>query len=328
MTVRLCMLARDEAHRMADVAAACGDLVDDYVVLVDDRTEDDTPTAVWRELGSAGEVRQFRFENFAQARNELFEAAREGLGAGDYLLLADPDSPPRGELPAELSADVYDCEWRNGETTYRLPILVRADLPLRYEGACHEYLTGNVGAYTPIDTLWVDVTPRPPGGADRCELYLELLGRDAATNPRSAFYLARTLEDAGRHGEAIAAYLRRAQMLGWDEETFFCLYRAGVCMRAFDRATERSLLERARAYRPSRIEPVAELARLANDEHRYADAVELCLEGLRLPRSSDRLFVNRYLERAAIAAELTRAVAGLTAAVSAVTLNAEEAPHG
>jgi tetratricopeptide (TPR) repeat protein len=323
------MLARDEAHRIAGVAEACGDLVDDYCVLVDDRSEDDTPMAIFRELGSTGKVLQFRFEDFAQARNELFEAAREGLGAGDYLLLADPDSPPRGTLPAQLGADVYDCEWRNGETTYRLPILVRADLPLRYEGACHEYLTGaDIAAYTAIDTLWVDVTPRPPGGADRCELYLELLGRDAATNPRSAFYLARTLEDAGRAAEAIGAYLLRAQMLGWDEETFFCLYRAGVCMRPFDLEQARHLLERARRYRPARLEPIAELARLANDEHRYADAVELCLEGLRLPRSDDRLFVNRYLERSGLGAELQRGVGGLAAAVAAVTLKAEEAPHG
>lgn len=328
MIVRLCMLARDEAHRIADVAEACGDLVDDYVVLLDHRTEDDTDEAIVRELGENGRVIPFRFRDFAQARNQLFEHARQGLGAGDYLLLADPDSPPRGELPRELSADVYDCEWANGQTTHRLPILVRADLPLRYEGACHELLTGWDTGYAPLDSLWVDVKPREPGSASRTEAYLELLERDAATSPRAAFYLARTLEEAGRHPEAIAAYLLRSQMIGWAEETFLCLYRAGVLMRPYDLAIARGLLERAYRYRPTRLEPVAELARLANDERRHADAVELALDGLRMPRSDDRLFVNRYLERDALQAELMRAVAGLTDAVSTVTLNPEEVPHG
>lgn len=320
------MLARDEAHRMADVAEACGDLVDDYCVLVDHRTEDDTHGAIARELGDAGRVIPFEFVDFAQARNALFAAARAGLGAGDYLLLADPDSPPRGRLPADLSADVYDCEWRNGEQTYRLPILVRADLDVRYEGACHELLVGWDTGYTLLEDAWVDVLPRE-GGEDRTARYVELLSADADTNARSAFYLARALEDGDRAPEAICAYLKRAQMLGWDEETFYCLYRAGVLMRPYDRATERALLERARVYRPGRLEPVAELARLANDEHRSADALELCLAGLRSPRSSDRLFVNRNLERGGLQAELMRAVAGLTAAVSTVTLSTEEAPH-
>lgn len=326
--IRLCMLARDEAHRIADVAEACGGLVDDYVVLVDDRTTDDTDAAIARELGDNGRVLPLSFENFAQARNELFYCARAGLGAGDYLLLADPDSPPRGTLPAELTADVYDCEWRSGPIAYRLPILVRADLPeLHYEGACHELLVGWDMVYAPLTGLWVDVHPKA-GGVDRSAQYIELLSRDADSSPRSAFYLAATLEDAGRHPEAICAYLKRAQMLGWAEETYLCLHRAGVLMRPYDLEQAEHLLERAHRYRPTRLEAVAELARIANDRHLSADAVELCLAGLRMPRSTDRLSVNRYLERGALQAELTRAVAGLTAAVQTVTLTPEEAPHG
>lgn len=327
MTIRLCLLARDEAHAIAGVAHACGDLVDDVVALVDERTTDDTVGALERHLGDV-RVEGFRFENFAQARNLLFEVARQGLGAGDYLLLADPDSPPRGRLPATLTADVYDCEWRSGNMTYRLPILVRADLPdLRYEGACHELLVGWDGHYEPLEDAWVDVLPRE-GGEDRTAMYVALLEPEAAINPRSAFYLARALDDGGRHPEAFCAYLKRAQMLGWVEETYYCLLRAGVLLRPYDLEQSRQLLERAHRYRPQRLEPLAELARIANDEHRCAAAVELCLEGLRMPRSDDRLFVDRFAERNGLQAELMRGVAGLTAAVSTITLTAEEAPHG
>lgn len=326
MTVRLCMLARDEAHRIAGVGEACGDLVDDYVVLLDHRTEDDTARAVERELGEGGRIIPFRFRDFARARNDLFHHARKGLGAGDYLLLADPDSPPRGELPAELTADVYDCEWRSGSFTNRLPILVRADLPLRYEGACHELLVGDFAGYTPAPELWVDVAEKPDN-PERHAAYLDLLAGDR-DSPRSAFYYARTLEDLHRDPEAVAAYLQRAQMLGWEEETWFCLYRAGVLMRPYDLDTARRLLERARAYRPSRLEAVAELARIANEERRHADAIELSLAGLGLPRSTDRLLVNRHAERDALQAALALGLGELAAAASAATLNTEEAPHG
>lgn len=296
MTVRLAMLARDEADRMAGVAAACGDLVDDYVVLVDRRTTDETAAAIARELGDAGRVLPFTFENFSQARNELFWVARAGLGREDFILLADPDSPPTGTLPVELgSADVWECEWRMGDTAYRLPILVRASLEASYQGACHELLA-HAGSLGDATEMHVDV-PAKPFSRERAEGYLELLEADWRTDARSAFYRATTLQDLGRHPEAAAAYLQRAAMLGWAEETYLCLLRAGTLQIGWDIETGKALLERAHAYRPSRLEATYQLAQLALRENRPALALELAQRGLRMPRSTDRLFVDRRCER-------------------------------
>lgn len=328
MTVRLCMLARDEAAQIADVAAAVGDLVDDYCVLVDHRSADDTEGAIERELGDAGVIRQFRFRDFAQARNELFDAARRELGAGDYLLLVDPDSPPRGRLPAELTRSAsWSCTWRSGSFDYHLPILVGADVDCHYEGACHELLIGVSPTWTP--ELMVTVEPRP-GKPDRGAEYVELLARDAATNPRSAFYLARTLRDQGRAGEAIEWYLKRAQMgHGWVEETFICLLDAGVLLLPLDVELAQTLLERARAFRPGRLEPVYHLAWLANWRGDHELAAELAGDGLTLPPSSDALFVNRWAERQGLADEFNRAMEGGAQPPSSIaTLSLEGARHG
>lgn len=317
--IRLCMLARDEADRIADVAAACAGMFDDYVVLVDARTTDDTEAAIERELGDEGRIVPFKFRDFADARNQLFHHARPGLKPTDYMLLADPDSPPRGQLPAELGAEVYDCEWRSGDFTYRLPILVRADVPARYEGACHELMVGWQSGYAPLPDVWVDVQPKAASPGRLAE-YLTLLEPEADTNPRSAFYLARTLADLGRPLEAWGAYLKRAQMIGWVEETYLSLLTAGILVQPYDLAIARSLLERARAYRPERLEGWYHLARLANLEHRHGDAAELAIAGLRMPRSTDRLFVDRQAERDGLQAQLALALGELAASASAATL--------
>lgn len=319
------MLARDEADRIAGVAAAVGDVVDDYCVLIDHRSADDTEGAIERELGDEGRIVPFRFRDFAHARNALLDAARQGLGDGDYLMLVDPDSPPAGALPAELTADVYECEWRMGATTWAGPILLRAGAAARYEGACHELLH-YVGSTGVASQLRVDVAAKPDN-PERWELYRELLSRDADTNPRSAFYLARTFEQLGRPLEAVGQYLQRAALIGWDEETYLCLLTAGTLMQPYDLETMRNLLERARKYRPSRLEAVYHLARLANMERRHGDAAELAIAGLRMPRSTDRLMVDRFAERDGLGAQLATALAELATAAQ-TTLPTEEVPHG
>lgn len=295
--IRLAMLARDEADRIAGVAAACGDLVDDYVVLVDRRTTDDTEAAIRRELGDGGRVLPFTFEDFAQARNELFYCARAGLGKEDFILLADPDSPPSGTLPPDLDpCDVWDCEWRMGDSvSYSLPILVRATLDASYVGACHELLH-HAGVPGTAPHLKVDV-PAKPFNRERAEGYLALLERDWQTDPRAAFYRATTLHDLGRFPEAIAAYLQRAGMLGTAEETYLCLLRAGALHLAYDIEGGTALLERAHRYRPSRLEATYALAQRAIAEGRWADAITLAQRGLETPRSQDRIFVDRRCER-------------------------------
>ncbi len=324
--VRLCMLARDEEAAIPLVAQAVGDLVDDYVVLVDHRSADDTEGAIERELGP-GTIRPFQFRNFAQARNELFDAARSGLDADDYLLLVDPDSPPRGSLPPDLrEADCWSCAWRLGTDEWSLPILVRVGLDCHYEGAAHELLVGVSPVWTP--SLVVSVAPKP-FDRERASEWVEMLRPGAERGePRAAFYLARTLRDLGRRGEAIEWYLRRAQMgdAGWIEETFLCLVDAGTLLISLDLDLARVLLERAAAFRPDRLEPLYHLAWIANYEGDHQAALALATFGVNKPRSTDALFVNRWVERHGLVEEMNKAIAGGARPPEPITTM--EAEHG
>lgn len=310
MSVRLAMLARDEEDAIPGVAEACRGLYDDWILLVDDRDSGLSELAAHTHLEGLGQSVPFRFEDFSQARNRLFEEARKGLGDQDFLLLVDPDSPPTGVLPGLLH-DWYECTWRHGSSEWRLPILVRATLDCHYEGKAHEYLVvpeGNFAAYA--DQMAVLVLEKP-FNVERAEAYLELLLPDAPTDARAAFYLARTYRDLGRIGEAVEAYLRCAAMPQWDEQVFCAILDAGVLLSRLDVDLGRVLLERAHSMRPLRGDALYWIAWLANRMSDPERAASACAEAIQLPPSSDRLFVNRWAEREGILLELGVAIAAL-----------------
>lgn len=312
------MLARNEAAQMAGVAEACEGLYDDWVILLDDRSSDDTSMSALEHLVGEGMIVEHSFADFAQARNRLFEVAREGLGEQDYLLLVDPDSPPRGTLPG-LIHDWYECAWVTGGTEWRLPILVRATLECRYEGAAHELLILDDPGEAPFpafaDGLRVEVAPKEIT-VQRLESYLELLLPDATTNARSAYYLARTYRDLNRKGEALEAYLRCVQMTQWDEQVFCALIEAGQIACELDLEYGRMLFARAHKVRPLRGDGFYWIAWAANRAGEPEAAAAAAAEAIQLPPSSDRLFVNRWAEREGVLLEL-----GLTLS----TLNEREA---
>lgn len=301
------MLARDEADRMESVAAACEGLYEDWVILLDDRDDGFTEPAALAALAGDGLVVEHTFLDFAQARNLLFDVARDGLEDEDFILLVDPDSPPTGTLPG-LIHDWYECAWTMGSTEWRLPVLVRATLPCRYEGAAHEVLiVDGERAFGFAEELRVFVEPKPLDVA-RQEQYLELLLSDATTNPRSAYYLARTYRDLGRKGEALEAFLRCAQMPQWDEQVYCALLEAGQIASELDVEYGAILFDRAHALRPLRGDGLYWVAWIANRRRDPERAAAACAAGIQLAPSTDRLFVNRWAEREGILVELGLAI--------------------
>lgn len=59
---------------------------------------------------------------------------------------------------------------------------------------------------------------------------------------RYLFYLAQSWRDAGEPDKAIAAYIRRAAMGGWEEEVFYARYQVGLS------AEQRRRVEQNRAF--------------------------------------------------------------------------------
>lgn len=313
MSVRLAMLARDEADCMLDIRDSARGLYDDWIVLVDDRTEDATEDAAYSTLEGPGQTVRFAFEDFSQARNLLLERARVGLDPKeDFILLCDPDSPPTGVLPG-LVHDWYAAPWRMGQVEWRMPVLLRAGLECHYEGAAHELLVIDAAATSGIaGGMLVTVHPKPLS-QERNELYLELLIPEATTNARAAFYLARTYADLQRRGEAIEAYLHCAQMMQPAEQAYLAVLGAGQQLAPLDVELARVLWERAREMRPHRGETLYHLAWLANQVRDPQKAAAYCAEAVQLPPCPDGLFVNRWAEREGVLLELGRALERLRA---------------
>lgn len=312
-TIRLAMLCRDEAERLPAVAERVG-LIHAVTILLDDRTTDataDVAHELWSDLPGGGEVIPFAFEDFGQARNSLLDVARASSEPDDYLLLLDPDSLPDGDLPETLDLDAYTCTWRWGVHGEEWPraILLRAGADAHYEGAVHEVLAihGSVG-HLPAVTVDAVVT----AGPERLEFIERVLRRDAATSPRSAFYLAQTLADLGRTDEAFGWYMRRAAMGdGWAEETYLATYNAACLIERLDWKIACELWQRASAIRPGRSEPLWQLARAANARGDHSEALSWAALGLRVGPSTDSLRVNRWVERVGLPDEFDKAGATL-----------------
>lgn len=281
MTVGLAMIVKDEAQNIARCLESARPHIDHWTI-VDTGSTDGTQQIVRDTLkGVPGKLWNRRWRNFGHNRTELMQKAK---GTADYLLLLDADMVLHMPAAATLTADCYQGRIRGSSLDYTLPFLVRGDRDWRYEGVAHSYLACD-GPYTEEELPGLAVDDYSSTGPDKLRRDLELLSAEHARDPlgaRTAFYLARTYHDLDMYPEAIAAYRYRANLPGWDEETFYARYQLGVLLCehvSFDLGAEE--LMAAWRFRPSRIEPLRALARVADS---VADKAAY---------PPDRLFVHR-----------------------------------
>jgi predicted GH43/DUF377 family glycosyl hydrolase len=130
-------------------------------------------------------------------------------------------------------------------------------------------------------------------------------------NRRSVFYLAQTYRDLGRRALAIEHYRRRVELGGWDEEVFYAQLQEGTLIAQDDLEAGTPVLLAAWERRPTRAEPLFELAR----QHRLCDAHQaaelFARRGLGIPYPADDvLFIHRWMYRWGLEYELALALAG------------------
>ncbi len=293
-TIALCMIVRDEEAVIERCISSVRGLVDRWVI-VDTGSVDDTPALIETALaGVPGTLHHREWRDFGANRTELMQLAR---GAADYLLLLDADMTleQRGELP-ELTADAYLLR-HAGDLAYWIPRLVRGDRDWRFEAPTHEYLASD-DDFTQERLGELLVVHHADGGTRE-----EKLTRDARLlerrlehqpdDPRSLFYLAQTLADAGETDRAIALYQRRTVVGGWDEEAFYAAFQAGSLRSQSDPVKGARGLIAAAAMRPTRAEPLLALARLCRVQGWHDSAYAFALRGAAIPfPDGDLLFVH------------------------------------
>jgi glycosyltransferase involved in cell wall biosynthesis len=300
MTTSLClaMIVRNEAQVIARCLNSVKSLIDSWII-IDTGSTDATPSIIRHELKDIpGVLYDREWKNFGHNRTELLNLVQ---GTADYAMLLDADITVEnlGFSRNQLTTDLYEVKVSDAYT-YNMPYIVRTSLPWRYEGLTHEYITCDMP--TNRDFLPTLVFHHHADGGTRPEKFqrdkrlLEESVRNNSGDTRAMFYLAQTRQNLGDKPGALAAFRKRIEMGGWDEEVFWSLYQVGhilssqqdwpLAMQAYMSAWE---------YRPTRAEPlfrIAEGLRIRNHHH---NALLWCDKAKTIPLPDDRLFVEKWI---------------------------------
>ncbi|TSE12893.1 hypothetical protein C1D09_006785 [Mesorhizobium intechi] len=267
-----------------------------------------------------GELHEFPFHNFEQARNAALDHAYASPLAYDYLLFDDADMELVVEDPGfrqQLDGPGYRLLQRSDSgLAYWNTRLARRNAGARYHGVTHEYLDVP-GGVQELRSAWYKDHASGSNRVDKFErdarLLLEALEKDPE-NQRYWFYLAQSYRDAGRTAEAAVAYAKRAAMGGWDEEAWNARLQGARCLRKL--GDEPGFIGEALIafnQRPQRAEPLYDLARFYRDKGMNHASVLFSEAGLAINRpEQDILFLEDYvyttglLEEFAIAANYAR----------------------
>lgn len=317
--VCLVMIVRDEAHVIERCLASARPLINRWCI-VDTGSTDDTVERIETALADLpGALHRRPWVDFGHNRSEALALA---AGQGDWLLLMDADETLEIDqdfrLPHEpdVQARLIRQRAAGSEFEYDLPKLLRADHPWYFEGVVHEHLASERPfRQAPLAGL-VQVghydSARNRGGQKFAQ-DIELLERALADDPdhaRYRFYLAQSLRDAGRPEDALAAYRRRAELGGWEEEVFYSLWQVARLLEGTG-AEPGAVVDAYLAawqYRPARIEPLVDLARMHRQRGRHHVARLFAERAAATRRPDDILFVEASTYNWSAADELALAL--------------------
>jgi glycosyltransferase involved in cell wall biosynthesis len=304
------MIVKNETKVLPRLFASVTPYID-YYVIVDTGSSDGTPEFIKSTMdsqGIRGEVHSRPWVNFGVNRQQALELA-VAADQGEWLLFIDADEELVVTDPnffTHLDSGVtYDLEKHHSGQRYAVPHLLNVrHATWCWEGPVHNYLkhlSGDSRRAVRKD-VWIKYYPGEGAksqGVTQEQKYL----RDAALledylkshpdDPRSCFYLAQSYRDAGHRQKAYEVYCQRAKLGGWAEETFMAQLEAGRAARALDFPEEIVLKELLKAHelRPSRAEPLFELAGYFRLKKQYARAYLFAKAGSQIPRPDDRLFI-------------------------------------
>jgi glycosyltransferase involved in cell wall biosynthesis len=304
------MIVKNETKVLERLFRSVKDYID-YYVIVDTGSSDGTQQLIrerMQEYGIEGEVHERPWVNFGVNRQQALELA-VAAGRSDWLLFIDADeelgvSNPR--FYEELQPGVtYDIEKHHANIRYAVPHLINVrDTKWRWKGPVHNYLEREGGSAKRVvrKDVWIIYHPGQGAksqGVTSEQKYLRdarLLEQDLEQNPgspRSQFYLGQSYKHAGRLEQAFAAYKARTELEGWAEEKYMAQLECGRVAKLMNKSEGEIVSELLQAYqlRPTRAEPLYELAAHYRPLKMYAKAHLFAKAGLGITRPNDTLFV-------------------------------------
>jgi glycosyltransferase involved in cell wall biosynthesis len=305
--MRLCLnsIVKNESARILRMLESVAPHISCYVI-ADTGSTDGTPDMIKKFFEAAhipGELVHCKFEDFSQARNVALFAAQKSNLAWDYAMLCDADMEFKvyDEKWIEFLKDApaYDMYQVAGTLHYQNRRFVKRGEHNGYRGVTHEYLDVATGGCVPQEKAffldYADGANRP----DKFKRDIRLLKKgleDEPTNERYMYYLAQSYRDAGKADKAVKWYQRRIAAGGWDEEVWSAMYCLAHALK--DLGDEAGFIRKmldAYNYRPSRAEPLYDLAHWYRERGENATGLLFAETGIQIPTSKDALFVNDFV---------------------------------
>jgi glycosyltransferase involved in cell wall biosynthesis len=304
-TICLNLIVKNETKVLARCLDSIVPFVDAWLI-VDTGSTDGTQEHVrqyFASRGIPGKLVERPWRDFAHNRTEALRLARPHA---DYVWIIDADEKLEYEagfqLPS-LEADAYQLLHRGHKSTtefYRTQ-LVRSRLPFRYQGVLHEVISCDEPHTTArIATGLVSVGYFDGArNADPVAKYrsdtevLEKALESEPDNARYVFYLAQSYRDSNRLELAVATYERRVKMAGWAEEQWYAALQMAVLYeRQGQHAQAINAYLNAFALRPTRAEPLCELARHYRERAAYPLGHLFARRAMEIAKPDDILFLD------------------------------------
>jgi tetratricopeptide (TPR) repeat protein len=272
------MIVRNEAHIVQELLDSVAPYVSSWVI-VDTGSDDGTQDVVRKYMtrrGIPGELYERPWRNFGLNRTEALTLAQ---GHGDYIWVMDADDTIVGTPDfTQLGADIYFLRIDDASGIYWYPLLFRDGVRVRYVGVTHEtaewddrYVDARLEGEYHIEDR--HLSSRNLSG-QKYERDRDLLLAEIERNPedaRSVFYLAQSYFCLGDFVNARKWYERRAEMGGFAEEVYIAMCRVAKSMAQLGAPWPEveAAYRRAWEFRPTRAEPLHDIARHYREEQRY-----------------------------------------------------------
>ena len=307
------MIVKDEARVIERCLSSVLPVIDEFCI-VDTGSTDGTQQKIkdfFDRNGIPGVVHESVWTDFGTNRSEALQLA--GKTDADYAFMIDADEIlvfepgfDPNKFKEGLTADLYNIFAQFGQTRYHRPQLTNNKKPFYYRGVLHEY----VDCHEPIATRdfvrGFMNTPIQDGArsadpekynkdAMKFEEALASGKVDEKDFHRYHFYLAQSYRDSQQWQKSLDAYMKRAELGGWNEEVFYSLYQAGRIMEILEKPVDNIIQLYFRAYQtaPWRAESLWGAARLCRAFSRFDQGYRFAKQGLKIRYPEGALFVGQ-----------------------------------
>lgn len=307
----LSMIVKNEAHVIERCLASMLPMIDTWCI-VDTGSTDGTQEKIkkfFAQVGIEGKIVQSTWKGFGDSRSEALAEARP---LGDYTIMIDADEIMEydSNFDAEafknsLCADLYNVFAFYGGIKYHRPQLTSNKKNFYYRGVLHEY----VDCHDKLETrdFVKGILNRPIQDGARSQIP-EKYAKDAETfeealkGPvdekdfnRYHFYLAQSYRDSQQWQKAHDAYLKRAELGGWNEEVFYSLFQAGRLKEILNHPIDDIIKVYFQAFQvnPWRAESLWAAARICRMVCRFDQAYIFAKQALKLRLPEGALFVSQ-----------------------------------